>query len=165
MGGSRLGSLPFLYIRRLLIRNAVATISWTPFRVFATDSPPPAICSRIAPSKVGTPRWGLQVYDGSLETDSMSKFLEDAATADAKQNTPITRLPTVMTRKEPKVKPPPPPPPPPRTEPEGTAQVEGEGAGEGGAYEGWTREQILEEFRLKQAEREAARRKVMDEEV
>lgn len=99
----------------------------------------------------------------------MSVFLEGAAIAEAKENTPITRLPTVMTRKEPKVKAPPPPPPPPR--PDADASMEAEAGGDtgdeegAGKYDGMTREQILEKFRLEQAEREAARRKAMDEEV
>lgn len=99
----------------------------------------------------------------------MSTFLEGAATADAKKNSPITRLPTVMTRKEPKLKPPPPPPPPPVPDAETTTDgADGAGgeAGEGiaGKLEEMTPEQ-LQELRLRQAEREAARRKVMDEEV
>ena len=96
----------------------------------------------------------------------MSTFITEAAAADPSDNTSLTRLPTVMTRKEPKVKPPPPPPPPPRPE-GGAAGGAGEGGlGEGaGAYEGMDREKILEQFRAKQAEREAARRKAMDEEV
>lgn len=109
----------------------------------------------------------------------MSTFLEDVRIAGDdgslkknKNTTPLTRLPTVMTRKEPKVKPPPPSPTPPRPDVAegGQAGQEGEdlmgsGSESGGQYEGMTREQILEEFRAKQAEREAARRKAMDEEV
>lgn len=127
----------------------------------ASPPPPP-----FPLSKVGTPRWGLQVYDGDLQVDAMSTFIEEAAAADASDNKPLTRLPTVMTRKEPKVKPPPPPPPPPRPEAGATGGA-GEGEpGEGaGAYEGMDREKILEQFRAKQAEREAARRKAMDAEV
>ncbi|CAM9382500.1 unnamed protein product, partial [Ectocarpus sp. 13 AM-2016] len=56
--------------------------------------------------KVGTPRWGVQVYSGALETASMSVFIEGAAIAGTKEKTALTRLPTVMTRKEPKAKPP-----------------------------------------------------------
>lgn len=100
----------------------------------------------------------------------MSIFIEAAAVADAKDRTPVTRLPTVMTRKEPKVKPPPPPPA------EKAEKAAGSGGGEVGAdaagdvegagkYEGMDKEQLLEAFRKKQAEREVARRKAMDEEV
>ncbi|CAN0366585.1 unnamed protein product, partial [Hapterophycus canaliculatus] len=123
-----------------------------------------------AKAKVGTPRWGVQIYDGSLDTDSMSIFVEAAAVADAKDRTPVTRLPTVMTRKEPKVKP---QKPPPTEEAEKAAGSAGEGVGAGaagdaaegaGKYEGMDKEQLLEAFRKKQAEREVARRKAMDEE-
>lgn len=130
--------------------------------VFTPCSPSPP---RLPP-KVGTPRWGLQVYDGALETEPMSTFLEAAGTAEASQNTPLTRLPTVMTRKEPKVKPPPPPPSSPRPEAETAAGAVGEAGSDGaGKYDGMNRDEILEQFRAKQAEREAARRKTMDEEV
>lgn len=129
--------------------------------------PPPPSFPLGFPPKVGTPRWGLQVYDGALETESMSTFLEAAATAEQSDNTPLTRLPTVMTRKEPKVKPPPPPPPPPIPGAETAEEATGEtgGGDESGKYEGMNREEILEKFRAQQAERESARRKAMDEEV
>ncbi|CAM9487758.1 unnamed protein product [Scytosiphon promiscuus] len=121
-----------------------------------------------AKPKVGTPRWGVQIYGGSLDTDSMSIFIEAAAVADAKDRTSVTRLPTVMARKEPKVK-----PPPAAEKAEKAAGSGGEGGGadasadaEGlGKYEGMDKEQLLEAFRKKQAEREVARRKAMDEEA
>lgn len=118
----------------------------------------------LALQKVGTARWGLQVYDGSLDTDSMSTFIEAAASADAKNRTPLTRLPTVMARKAPKVKPPPPPPRP-DAETAGAGHGEGGDAAGAGKYAGMDKEQILEAFRKKQAQKEVARRKAMDEEV
>lgn len=98
----------------------------------------------------------------------MSIFIEAAAAGDAKDKTPLTRLPTVMARKAPKVKPPPPPPPPPRPDAEAAGAGDGDGAGDGagaGKYAGMDKEQILEAFRKKQAQQEVARRKAMDEEV
>lgn len=134
----------------------------------------------------------MQVYDGDVEPDAMSTFIDDATqsedkeqegTATTKTKTsggkktteknskifPLTRLPTVMTRKEPKVKKPPPPPPRPDPAAAGTA-AGGEGAsaaedGDLGQYSGMDKEKLLEQFRAKQAEREAARRKAMDTEV
>lgn len=96
----------------------------------------------------------------------MSIFIEAAAAGDAKDRTPLTRLPTLMARKAPKVKPPPPPPPPPRPD-AGTAGggEGGDAAGAAGKYSGMDKEQILEAFRKKQAQQEVARRKAMDEEV
>lgn len=112
----------------------------------------------------------------------MSTFIDDAAKSEEEQGpaskhtrsnaknstiTPLTRLPTVMTRKEPKVK----PPPPPRPDSAAAGVTEGQegeaGAEDGGTgqYSGMNKEQLLEEFRAKQAEREAARRKAMDAEV
>eukprot|EP00903_Cladosiphon_okamuranus_P009402 g8966.t1 len=122
-------------------------------------------------AKVGTPRWGIQVYDGSLDTDSMSIFIEAAAAGDAKDRTPLTRLPTVMARKAPKAKPPPPPPPSPRPDADtpgsgaGVRGAEGGDAAGAGKYAGMDKEQILEAFRKKQAQQEVARRKAMDEEA
>lgn len=115
----------------------------------------------------------------------MSVFLGDAARASKdgslkkhKHTTNLTRLPTVMTRKEPKVKPPSSPPGPQvsaggkggmenqHKKPDGQEGPAGNDAeSSGGQYEGMDRDQLLEEFRQKQAEREAARRKMMDEEV
>ena len=117
---------------------------------------------------MGTPRWGAQVYDGSLDTNSMSIFIEAAAAGDPKDRTSLTRLPTLMARKAPKVKPPPPPPSPPRPEADTAGAGEGEGGGDAagaGKYSGMDKEQILEAFRKKQAQQEVARRKAMDEEV
>lgn len=131
------------------------------------------------------------MYDGELEPDAMSTFIENATKAEeekqrgtattktktsggkksAEKNSkifPLTRLPTVMTRKEPKKKP---PPPPPRPDPAAAgADAAGEGAsaaedGGLGQYSGMDKEKLLEQFRAKQAEREAARRKAMDTEV
>lgn len=120
------------------------------------------------PPKVGTPRWGLQVYEGAMETDPMSVFLEEAATAEATKKTPLTRLPTVMARKEPKVKTPPPVPPTPRPEEEAVEEAAG-GMGDGqelpSEFGGMDKERVLELLKQKQAEREAAKRKAMDEEV
>ncbi|CAM9327347.1 unnamed protein product [Sphacelaria rigidula] len=142
--------------------------------------------------KVGTARWGVQVYDGDVEPDAMSTFIDDATQSEDKEQEgtattktkisggkktteknskifPLTRLPTVMTRKEPKVKKPPPPPPRPDPAAAGTA-AGGEGAsaaedGDLGQYSGMDKEKLLEQFRAKQAEREAARRKAMDTEA
>lgn len=119
------------------------------------------------------------MYEGALETDAMSAFIADAPRSENeippgkanKSTTPLTRLPTVMTRKESKVKS---SPPPLRPDPAaagaagGGAEASGEGgASEGGAgrYAGMNKEQILEQFRARQAEREAVRRKAMDAEV
>ena len=99
----------------------------------------------------------------------MSAFLDEAATAEAKENTPLTRLPTVKARKEPKVKPPPPQPPStPGTEAEGVVEGAGEKRGEQGVsseFGGMDKHQAEELLKIRQAEREAARRKAMDEEV
>lgn len=107
-----------------------------------------------------------------METDPMSVFLEEAATAEAMQNTPLTRLPTVMARKEPKVKTPPPVPPTPRPEEEAAKKAAEEAAGGLGdgqdlpsEFGGMDKERVLELLKQKQAEREAAKRKAMDEEV
>ncbi|CBJ25496.1 conserved unknown protein [Ectocarpus siliculosus] len=112
--------------------------------------------------KVGTPRWGVQLYSGALETASMSVFIEGAAIVGTKEETALTRLPTVMTRKEPKAKP---PPPPPKAEGGEGGGASAEGLGGAGKYEGMDKEKLLEAFRKKQAEREVARRKEMDEEA